>query len=125
MYPWLVWIPARERDWISPGFLAPADYDPNRRDSLLVIGGTIAAIALLRSDQLSKREPNFLIRPPGSREVNNDVLDMTKCIRCAECMRVCPTNALQPAVTEAGVQGFGSPSSSWNRLCSYACGRYA
>ncbi len=98
------------------------DYDPDRRDTLLTIGGTIAAIALLRSDQLSKREPNFLIRPPGSREVNSDVLDMTKCIRCSECMRVCPTTALQPAVTEAGVQGFGSPILILRiGYCDYAC----
>jgi polyferredoxin len=108
----------------SPGFsLAPSqDYDPDRRDSLLAIGGTIAAIALLRSNQLSKREPNFLIRPPGTRQVNNDVLDMTKCIRCSECMRVCPTNALQPAVTEAGVQGFGSPILVLRiGYCDYSC----
>jgi polyferredoxin len=95
----------------SPGFsFAPGqDYDPDRREALLTLGGTIAVLALVKSNQLAKRQPNFLIRPPGARESNPDILDMTKCIRCSECMRACPTNALQPAVFEAGIQGFGSP----------------
>ena len=76
---------------------------------MLTVGGTIAALALVKSNQLAKRQPNFLIRPPGVRESNPDILDMTKCIRCSECMRACPTNALQPAVFDAGIQGFGSP----------------
>jgi polyferredoxin len=108
----------------SPGFsLAPGqDYDPGRRDTLLTLGGTVFVLALLKSNQPAKREPDFLIRPPGTRESNADVLDMTKCIRCSECMRVCPTNALQPAVFEAGLQGFGSPLVV-PRLgyCDYAC----
>lgn len=76
---------------------------------MLAFGGTIAALALVKSNQLAKRQPNFLIRPPGVRESNRDILDMTKCIRCSECIRACPTNALQPAVFDAGIQGFGSP----------------
>jgi polyferredoxin len=95
----------------TPGFSLAAgqEYDPDRRETLLTMGGAIAVIALLRSNQFSKREPNFLIRPPGARESNPNNLDMTKCIRCSECMRVCPTNAIQPAVLESGLQGFGSP----------------
>ena len=95
----------------TPGYsIAPEqDYDPDRREAMLAFGGTIAALALVKSNQLAKRQPNFLIRPPGVRESNRDILDMTKCIRCSECIRACPTNALQPAVFDAGIQGFGSP----------------
>ena len=95
----------------TPGFsLATGqEYDPDRRETLLTLGGAIAVLTLLRSNQSLKREPNFLIRPPGARESNPNNLDMTKCIRCSECMRVCPTNAIQPAVLESGLQGFGSP----------------
>jgi polyferredoxin len=85
------------------------EYDPNRRQALVTFGMTIAALALFRSDSLAKREPSFLIRPPGAREVNEDVLGMSKCIRCSECMRACPTNAIQPSAFEAGLEGFGAP----------------
>ena len=94
-----------------PGFaLAEKQkYDPGRRQVLALFGSTVAALALFRSDALAKREPSFLLRPPGAREVNDDVLGMSNCLRCAECVRACPTNALQPASLEAGLTGFGSP----------------
>jgi polyferredoxin len=98
------------------------EYDPDRRQALVTFGLTVAALALFRSESLAKREPPFLIRPPGAREVNEDVLSMSKCIRCSECMRACPTNALQPASFEAGVQGFGSPILiARNGYCEFSC----
>jgi MauM/NapG family ferredoxin protein len=48
----------------------------------------------------------FLIRPPGALP-EEEFLD--KCIRCAECMKACPTNALQPAVLQGGVEAIGTP----------------
>lgn len=47
-----------------------------------------------------------VIRPPGSvpeREF------LERCIRCAECMKVCPNNALHPALFEAGPEGAWTP----------------
>ena len=108
----------------APGFsLAKAqDYDPNRREVLATFGLTVAALAFVRSGAITKREPPFLIRPPGVREVNEDVLSLSKCIRCSECIRACPTNALQPASFEAGIQGFGSPILiARNGYCDFSC----
>lgn len=48
----------------------------------------------------------LLIRPPGA------VAERTfreRCIRCGECMKVCPTNGLQPAMLEAGLAGLWTP----------------
>ena len=42
-----------------------------------------------------------LIRPPGSRG-ERDFL--ARCIACGACMKVCPTAALQPALSEAGLE---------------------
>ncbi len=84
-------------------------YDPGRREFLLSVGAAIAGLALLRSGSLAKREPPHLLRPPGSRESNQDALEMERCIRCGECLRACPTSALQPAAFEAGLQGFATP----------------
>ncbi len=84
-------------------------YDPGRRAFLTTVGVSAAALALGKSGLLAKRASPFLLRPPGTPLVNDDLLALTRCIRCGECVRVCPTNALQPAVLEAGLEGFGSP----------------
>jgi polyferredoxin len=47
-----------------------------------------------------------VIRPPGSVE-EREFLE--RCIRCAECMTVCPNNALHPALFEAGIEGLWTP----------------
>jgi polyferredoxin len=98
------------------------EYDPNRRQALFGIGAAIAAIALYRSDLFARRESPTLLRPPGTLDVNPDDVALTQCTRCSECMRVCPTNGLQPAVLEAGPEGFGSPVLV-PRLgyCDYSC----
>ena len=97
-------------------------YDPGRREFLMVVGASAAAIALSKVGMLARREPPHLIRPPGMREANPDILAVTKCIRCSECMRVCPTQAIQPSVLEAGAEGFGVPIII-PRLgyCDYSC----
>ena len=48
----------------------------------------------------------LLIRPPGSLDEERF---LARCIRCGQCMRVCPTNVIQPAGLEAGVEGFWTP----------------
>jgi len=60
---------------------------------------------LLESNLVSGISSPKLLRPPG---VINDQL-LASCIRCGECSTVCPTNAIQLAVTEAGVEGFWTP----------------
>ncbi len=98
------------------------DYDPGRREALLGIGTAIAAVALFRSDVFARRELPTLLRPPGALDVNPDDVALTQCTRCSECMRVCPTNGLQPAVLDAGVEGVGTPVLI-PRLgyCDYSC----
>jgi polyferredoxin len=97
-------------------------YDPSRRESLLALGAAVAGIALFRSDLLAKRESPFLLRPPGSRESNPDAVALTSCTRCSECVRACPTGAIQPAVFQAGLEGLGTPVLV-PRLgyCDYSC----
>lgn len=91
-----------ERGWKPAAWRS---YDPSRRQALASIGAAIAGVALLQSDQRARRDSDFLIRPPGSRQNNL----LSKCVRCGECMRACPTTALQPALLEDGIEGMMTP----------------
>lgn len=95
-----------------------------------VITGTAAgvlAVPLLRSTTgLAKDYDARLIRPPGS-VAEEDFL--ARCIRCGECMKVCPNNAIQPTLFEAGLEGIWSPTliprvgycEATCTLCSQVC----
>jgi polyferredoxin len=93
-------------------------YDPGRRQALIALGAAVAGVGLFRSGLRATRDHPRLIRPPGARE-NNLV---SKCIRCGECIRACPTSAIQPAVAEAGLEGLWTPVLV-PRLgyCDYSC----
>ena len=104
-----------------PLHLGAADwshYDPSRRQALTVLAATAGGIALLGSDLVARRNGAHLIRPPGTL----DERLLSQCIRCGECIHVCPTAALQPALTEAGLEGLWTPM-LLPRLgyCDYAC----
>ncbi|MBI5187282.1 MAG: 4Fe-4S dicluster domain-containing protein [Nitrospinae bacterium] len=47
-----------------------------------------------------------VIRPPGALD---EVDFLRRCIKCGECMRVCPTNVIQPALLESGFEGLWTP----------------
>ena len=100
---------------------APAQwetYDPSRRQALVAFGAALAGVALARSGLDAFREHSRLIRPPGARENNL----LSRCVRCGECIRACPTSAIQPSLTESGWAGLWSPVVV-PRLgyCDYSC----
>lgn len=60
-----------------------------------------------------------LIRPPGALAEDEF---LATCTRCDECLKVCPTNVLQPAVFEAGLEGVFTPRLDFTRsFCEYNC----
>lgn len=60
-----------------------------------------------------------LIRPPGALAEDEFV---ERCIRCGECMKVCPTSAVQPASLEAGLEGVWTPVLNMSLgYCDYEC----
>ena len=81
--------------------------DTGRRTAIATAAAGAIAIPLARAaDALEANYNEKLIRPPGAVE-EHDFLE--RCIRCAECMKVCPNNALHPAFFEAGIEGLWTP----------------
>lgn len=109
--------------WISNFFSPPKDkeIDLGRRN---VIGAAIVGLAcgmLMKGNPLDKgRTYNpGLVRPPGSL-AEDEFLD--KCIRCGECIKVCPTNVVQSLMLEAGLEGLWTPVLKTELgYCEYKC----
>jgi polyferredoxin len=82
--------------------------DTGRRTVIASAAAGAALIPITRSsaDTIDSNYSDRVIRPPGSVE-EREFLE--RCIRCAECMKVCPNNALHPAFFEAGVEGLWTP----------------
>ncbi|MGO8746903.1 MAG: 4Fe-4S binding protein [Thermoguttaceae bacterium] len=87
-------------------------------------GATAAGVAglfLFRATPQSRGSTSnpFLIRPPGSLP-ERDFLK--RCTACGMCMKICPTGCLQPAWTEAGLEGLWTPRVA-PRIgrCEYDC----
>lgn len=81
--------------------------DVTRRKFALSAVGGLALYPLFRSgDDFEANANPLTIRPPGSV---NEATFLSRCIRCGQCMRVCPNNALHPTLLEAGVEGIWSP----------------
>lgn len=80
----------------------PMDLD--RRWMIASITSGILVVPFLR---ISPHTTNpLLIRPPGSL---SEPEFLKRCVRCAECMKVCITNGLQPTLLEVGLEGIWTP----------------
>jgi polyferredoxin len=78
-----------------------------RRKLLAGIGAGLVAVPVLRANAgLAVEQDARLIRPPGSLDEKSF---LARCIRCGECMKVCPNNALHPAGGESGIEGIWTP----------------
>lgn len=80
--------------------------DMSRRGLIASIGLGIIAAPLLKTESFRKINPAKVIRPPGSIPEH---LFVDACVRCGECIKVCPTNGLQPIVLERGLGGLFTP----------------
>ncbi len=82
---------------------------PDTQRRTLVATAAAGAIFIPTARIADSLDVNYhpkVIRPPGAVE---ERAFLERCIRCAECMKVCPNNALHPAFFEAGVEGMWTP----------------
>ena len=81
--------------------------DLNRRHVITAIAMGLAAAPMMRlNGSLASHWNPALIRPPGAL---NEAAFLSRCIKCGQCMRICPTNVIHPATWQAGVEGFWTP----------------
>jgi polyferredoxin len=97
-----------------------------RRGFLTAAVSGLAAVPAARLAGLTNQNWNpGVVRPPGAL-AEEDFLH--RCIKCGQCMRVCPTNVIQPATLEAGLEGLWTPllnfrvGTSGCQLNCIACG---
>jgi len=88
-----------EREVASP--------DLGRRKTITGLAAGAAAVPLMRANTgLGKGRHDCLLRPPGAID---EAEFLSRCIRCGECMKVCPNNSLHPTLDQAGIEGLWTP----------------
>ena len=108
------WRPAPARE---TGVLTR--YDLTRRQVLAGLAAGAVGVAILRTGIRTRQPHALLVRPPG---VADEQEFLAHCLRCSQCMKVCPTSGLQPVLFEAGLEGLWTPRLV-PRLgqCDYGC----
>lgn len=92
--------------------------DISRRGFVLSLATGILALPAIRlSNKLARNRSHKLIRPPGSLTEQEF---LKRCIKCGQCMRICPTNVIQPTGIEGGLENLWTPALN-NRIGSSGC----
>jgi polyferredoxin len=90
-----------------------------RRAILAAFAGAVFYPFTKLSGKSTRDFSSKAIRPPGSVEEQEF---LKRCLKCGQCMRVCPTNVLQPAVLESGLEGMWTPVMNFRMgFCQLQC----
>lgn len=95
--------------------------DISRRHWLGTTATALFLASLPRAFVQAKAKIHGFLRPPGAVK-ESEFLE--KCVRCGQCMQVCPTNFIQPAGLEAGLEGMWTPIlNAQTGYCEYECNK--
>ncbi len=104
-------------EWMPEAEQVDREVGVSRRAFFGAATGGVATIAALKVQAIEGYPER--IRPPGAL-AEPEFLD--RCLKCGECMKVCPTGVLRPALAEAGVSGLWTPVLDMERgYCEYNC----
>ena len=94
--------------------------DLTKREFAAALVAGVAAIPLARlAGNTGENWNPALVRPPGSLP---EEAFLKRCIKCGQCMRICPTNVIHPAGLQAGFEGLWTPVLNF-RMGSSGCQR--
>ncbi len=110
-------LPSRQGERAGP--------DLSRRQLVLAgLAGLVFYPLARGSGRVTRDFSSRLIRPPGALE---ELEFLRRCIKCDQCIRVCPTNVIQPGWFEAGLEGLWTPVLNFRighcQLNCTACGQ--
>jgi len=92
--------------------------DIGRRGFVLsLVSGVLAVPAVRLGNKLGGNWFYKVIRPPGALAEKEF---LKRCIKCGQCMRICPTNVIQPGGVEGGLENLWTPVLN-NRIGSSGC----
>jgi len=92
--------------------------DVSRRGFVLSLASGVFAVPAVRlSNKLGSNWAHRVIRPPGALPEEEF---LKRCIKCGQCMRICPTNVIQPGGIEGGLENLWTPVLN-NRIGSSGC----
>jgi len=92
--------------------------DISRRGFVLSLAGGISVLAAVRlSNKLGSNWYHRVIRPPGALAEDEF---LKRCTKCGQCMRVCPTNVIQPGSIDGGLENLWTPVLN-NRIGTSGC----
>jgi polyferredoxin len=92
--------------------------DISRRGFILsLVSGVLAIPAVRLSGKLGGNWYHGVIRPPGALAEEEF---LKRCIKCGQCMRICPTNVIQPGGIDGGLENLWTPVLN-NRIGSSGC----
>ena len=95
--------------FITPSWKSTNGVDLSRRYVLGSLGFGFVSALVIKANPLqteSGLKNNRLIRPPGALPEEKFV---SVCSGCGKCLKVCPNNALQSTLLEAGLAGLYTP----------------
>ena len=102
-----------------------ANPDVSRRQVVLAALSGVLFYPFVRTSGRSTRDfSSKVVRPPGAVE---ELEFLERCVKCNQCIRVCPTNGLQPDWFESGLEGLWTPVFNFRmgycQLNCTACGQ--
>jgi len=94
----------------------------SRKAFVITLGsGIFLAPAVRLSGMLESNWQYNILRPPGSCKEEEF---LRRCIKCGQCMRICPTNIIQPGKLLKGIENLWTPELNFqvgSSGCQYNC----
>jgi MauM/NapG family ferredoxin protein len=91
--------------------------DRTRRRFLYSLGAAAVTAAFIRFIPAIAKTTERQVRPPGSSEASL----YSQCIRCGECMKVCPTGVIQPSPAAGETKLWTPVLKTRPGYCDYSC----